>query len=89
MLYNLLVDDEDAEGDESDTEESDDMTHNRGYKQMMLILQSHCVETGKSFFSEILARIYHGKKQGINSLLSFEGAKVLLSKGEPVIIGSY
>ena len=87
MLYNLLVDDEDAEGDESDTEESDDMTHNHGYKQMMLILQSHCVETGKSFFSEILARIYHGKKQGINSLLSFEGAKVLLSKGEPVIIG--
>ena len=51
-------------------------------KQMIIILQSLCVETG--FFCELLSRLFHGRKQDIHS---FESAKVLLSKGEPVIIG--
>ena len=69
--------------DESDSE-NDDLS---GYKQMILILQSQCVETGKSFFCELLSRIFHGRKQDIHSVLSFESAKVMLSKGQPVIIG--
>ena len=79
MLYNVLVDEESTDLNEE--------TELHGYKQMILILQSRCVETGKSFFSELLSRIYHGKKQNIHSVLSFESAKALLSKGDPIIIG--
>ena len=59
----------------------------RGYKQMLLVLQSQQVETGKSFLSEILLRIFHGKKIGLLSTLSFDSAKTLLGNGEPVVIG--
>ena len=91
LIYNLLVDgqnDEDSDdSDESDNEnEQAEVFH--GYKQMLLVLQSQAVETGKSFLSEILVRIFHGKKQGIHSTLTFDSAKNLLGKGEPVVIGA-
>ena len=87
LCYNLMVDEDQQENGASDTgseSENDDL---RGYEQLILILQSQCVETGKSFFCELLSRIFHGRKQDIHSVLSFESAKVMLSKGQPVIIG--
>ena len=93
LNYNLLVDDEEPENADSDSDEDTDGKDETkaetvtGYKQMIIILQSQCVETGKSFFCELLSRLFHGRKQDIHSVLSFESAKVLLSKGEPVIIG--
>ena len=82
LLYNLLIDEENKD---ADWENEEDVMH--GYKQMILVLQSRCVETGKSFFSELLSRIFHGRKQNIHSVLTFESAKILLSKGDPIIIG--
>ena len=88
LLYNVLIDDECSMEDSHDSdEENNEREVVVGYKQMILVLQSQCVETGKSFFCELLSRMYHGKKQDIYSVLSFESAKWLLSKGEPVIIG--
>lgn len=58
-----------------------------GFKQMMLVLQSGEVETGKSFLSDVLLRIFYGGKHVKHSTLSFDSAKSLLGKGEPVIIG--
>ena len=97
LIYNLLVDgdcdDEDEDEDEvmSDSEISESMHRVKfmGYKQMMIILQSEAVETGKSFISELLVRIFHGKKAGIHSILSFDSAKSLIGKAEPVIIDDY
>ena len=90
LIYNLLVDGEQSEySDDSDASDGE-MDQNdgfRGYKQMMVILQSQAVETGKSFFSEVLVRMFHGRKHGIFSTISFDSAKKLLGKGEPVIIG--
>jgi len=89
LCYNLMVDEDQQDINDADTEsesESDDLM---GYKQLILVLQSQCVETGKSFFCELLSRIFHGRKQDIHSVLSFESAKVMLSKGQPVIIDDY
>ena len=89
LLYNVLVDGASAE----DIVDSDDSLSEapeiefRGYKQMLLVLQSQQVETGKSFMSEVLLRIFHGKKIGLLSTLSFDSAKTLLGNGEPVVIG--
>ena len=85
LLYNILVD----AGDEGlDDLEDDTMTPTmRGYKQMLLVLQSPGVDTGKSFLSETLVRIFHGRKQGIFSTVSFDGIKPVLGRGEPVVIG--
>lgn len=85
LLYNILID-EQGTGDYDIDQDEDEVMH--GYKQMLLVLQSQSVETGKSFFCELLSRIFHGKKRNIHSILSFESAKHLLSKGEPVIIGN-
>jgi len=82
LLYNLLIDEESNRDDEPDEE---DIMH--GYRQMILVLQSQSVETGKSFFCELMSRIFHGKKKNIHSILSFDSAKLLLSLGDPVIIG--
>ena len=76
----LVSDDSDKERDMEDFP--------RGYKQMMLVLHSHETETGKSLLAEILLRIFHGRKQGLHSVLSFDSAKTLFSKGEPIVIGS-
>ena len=54
---------------------------------MLLVLQSGQVDTGKSLLAEILVRIFHGRKQGIHSTLSFDGAKPLLGRGEPIAVG--
>jgi hypothetical protein len=86
LLYNILVDGEDCNTQEAELEETDEEEF-RGYKQMLLVLQSGEVETGKSFLAEILLRIFHGRKHAIHSTLSFESAKSLLGKGEPVVIG--
>lgn len=82
LLYNLLIDEENSRDGEPDEEH---IMH--GYKQMILVLQSQSVETGKSFFCELMSRIFHGKKKNIHSILSFDSAKSLLSMGDPVIIG--
>ena len=91
LIYGLLVDGEQNEDVDSSDDEADvAMQENdffRGYKQMILILQSETVETGKSFLSEMLARMFHGSKHGISSTISFDSARKLLGKGEPVIIG--
>lgn len=91
LLYNILVDG-DREGplDESDDEDGgpneDDITFH-GYKQMILVLNSQEVETGKSFLAEVLLRIFHGRKIGLNSTISFDSSKEFLKKGEPIVIG--
>ena len=84
MLYDILVDGENLIDDDDEDLLGDDF---RGYKQMLLVLQSQQVETGKSFLSEVLVRMFHGKKQGIHSTLSFDSAKFLLGRGEFVVIG--
>lgn len=84
LIYPLLVDGEQNEDDESSDGNSAIF---RGYKQMILVLQSETVETGKSFLCEVLARIFYGSKHGICSTVSFDSARRLLGKGEPVIIG--
>ena len=91
-MYNLLVDggcDESGDEEEEDDATNDTVAEFSGYKQMMLVLQSQAVETGKSFLSEILVRIFHGKKMGVHSTLSFDSAKSLLGRGEPVVIDDY
>ena len=91
LLYNAVVDGEDSAQDNLDIEEEIDHGDAgfHGHKQMMLVLQSNEVETGKSFISELLVRIFHGKKTGIFSTISFDSAKVLLGRGEPVVIGGF
>ena len=92
LLYNILVDGGSSEEgiDNSDSEdESNCDSRLRGYKQMLLVLRSQAVETGKSFIAEILLRLYHGKKTTLHSSLSFDSAKVLLGKGEPIVIDDY
>ena len=84
-MYNLLIDEESLDNSDFDMDEESEISH--GYKQMILVLQSQCVETGKSFFFEILSRLFHGIKRNIHSVLRFESAKMLLSRGDPVIIG--
>ena len=37
--------------------------------------------------AEAVLRIFHGTKTGKHSTLSFESAKSLLGRGEPVVIG--
>ena len=64
MLYDILVDGENLIDDDDEDLLGDDF---RGYKQMLLVLQSQQVETGKSFLSEVLVRMFHGKKQGIHN----------------------
>lgn len=92
LLYNILVDG-DREGPNSDSDDEDDLAQNeinfKGYKQMILILNSQEVETGKSFLAEILLRIFHGRKVGLHSTLSFESAKNCLRTGEPIVIDDY
>lgn len=87
LLYNLLIDDESTSNEENDSDGESEDYYTNGYKQMILVLQSQCVETGKSFFCEILSRLFHGRKKDIHSVLSFESAKLLLTRGDPVIIG--
>ena len=84
-MYNLLIDEESLDNSDFDMDEESEISH--GYKQMILVLQSQCVETGKSFFFEILSRLFHCTKRNIHSVLSFESAKMLLSRSDPVIIG--
>jgi plasmid replication initiation protein len=52
LIYNILVDggrgEEMEDTDDSDSEDQE--VEFRGYKQMLLVLQSTEVETGKSFF---------------------------------------
>ena len=59
----------------------------RGYKQLLLVLQSTQVETGKSLLADIATRIFHGRKTELKSTISFNCAKSLLGRGEPVVIG--
>ena len=73
--------------DTDDSDSEDQEVEFRGYKQMLLVLQSTEVETGKSFLSEIVTRLFHGKKTGILSTISFNSAKTLLGNGEPIVIG--
>ena len=88
LIYNLLVDGEMEDEDEVDLLESGDNGDKfRGYKQMILVLHSEHVETGKSFLCEVLARLFYGSKHGICSIISFDSARKLLGNGEPVIIG--
>ena len=91
LLYNILVDGGEPLGnlDESDDDIEEPLAEFRGYKQMLLVLQSKQVETGKSLLSELLLRIFHGKKTGLQSTVSFDSAKVLLGKGEPVVIDDF
>ena len=89
ILYNCLVDGQDTNMQDEGNEDDDaaDEEEFVGYKQMMLVLQSGEVETGKSFLSDVLLRIFYGVKHVKHSTLSFDSAKSLLGKGEPVIIG--
>ena len=80
-----MIDEESLDNSYYDMDEESEISH--GYKQMILVLQSQCVETGKSFFCDILSRLFHCSKRNIHSVLSFESAKMLLSRGDPVIIG--
>ena len=91
LLYNLLVDggSDNLEDSSDSDEENEEGNSFRGYKQMLLILQSQGTDTGKSFLSEVLATIFHGKKYGIQSTLSFDVARGFLCKGEPIIIDDY
>ena len=83
LLYNILVDGEDCDTDDQEPDDSSDI----GYKQMLLVLQSTEVETGKSFLADLILRIFHGVKTSKHATLSFESAKTLLGRGEPVVIG--
>ena len=88
LNYNLVVDGEREEDEEENSDnDNEEDCFLQGYKQMILILQSGTVETGKSFLCEVLARMFHGKKHGICSTISFDSARKLLGNGEPVIIG--
>ena len=89
LLYPLLVDgNREGPMDESDDENGLGNEINcNGYKQMVLLLNSRAVETGKSFLAEVLLRIYHGYKTGLNSTISFDSSKELLKKGETIVIG--
>jgi len=91
LLYNAVVDGEDCAQENLDNGEENDPDDAgfHGHKQMLLVLQSNEVETGKSFISELLVRIFHGKKTGIFSTISFDSAKVLLGRGEPVVIDDF
>ena len=91
LLYNILVDSGEDLGDmeDSDDENDDQVEEFRGYKQLLLVLQSKQVETGKSLLSEVLLRIFHGRKTGLQSTVSFDSAKVLLGKGDPVVIDDF
>ena len=94
LLYNILVDSSGEDENMDDSEDSDNgeapnTEEFRGYKQMLLILRSKSVETGKSFLAELLLRMYHGKKRTLHSTLSFDSAKVLLGKGEPIVIDDW
>jgi len=93
LLYNCLVDgsgeDENMDDEDSDNGEAPNTEEFRGYKQMLLVLRSKSVETGKSFLSELLLRIYHRKKRTLHSTLSFDSAKVLMGKGEPIVIDDW
>ena len=89
LLYNILVDgDREVPSEDSEDENAtvDDIVF-RGYKQMVLILNSQECETGKSFLAELMLRMYHGRKVAANSTLSFDSSKELLRKGEPIVIG--
>ena len=90
LCYNVLVDGErEVQTDESEDETeiaAEDIIFS-GYKQMMLIINSQEVETGKSFMAEMLLRIYHGRKVGANGTLSFDSCKEFLRKGEPIVVG--
>ena len=74
---------------EDSDDEGDGEEDFHGYKQMLLVLQSKQVETGKSLLSEILLRIFHGRKTGLLSTVSFDSAKWLLGKGSPVVIDDF
>ena len=85
LLYNVLVDgDSNISGEENEEDGADGL---RGYKQLLLVLQSSECETGKSFLSDVLLRIFYGYKHAKHSTVSFDSAKVLLGNGEPVVIG--
>jgi len=92
LLYNILVDGE----RELQTEESEDERVTSaediifsGYKQMVLVLNSQQVETGKSFMAEMLLRIFYGRKVGANGTLSFDSSKEFFRKGEPVVVDDF
>ena len=93
LIYNILVDGQDSSEDMDDSDDGGDTASSpqefRGYKQMLLVLSSQAVETGKSFLADLFLRIYHGKKRSLHSTLSFDSAKVLLSQGEPIVIDDY
>ena len=91
FCYNCLVDGSTSESSGDSEDDSDDDNNQdaevRGYKQLLVVLQSTQVETGKSLLADIASRIFHGKKVGLNSTISFNCAKTLLGRGEPVLIG--
>ena len=92
LLYNLFVDGDREGGSEDSDEEvgpTDQAVVFRGYKQMILIINSQQVETGKSFLADLLLRIFHGRKVGLNSTISFDSCKEFLRKGEPIVVGRF
>lgn len=96
LLYNILVDGDrdgppgdDSEDSEDENADAEDQITFKGYKQMILILHSQAVETGKSFLAEILLRLFHGRKVGLHSTLSFDSAKILLKQGEVIVIDDF
>jgi len=93
LCYNLLVDGTTGENcGDSDDDDSDGVEQEaefRGYKQLLLVLQSNQVETGKSLLADIVTRIFHGRKTELKSTISFNCAKSLLGRGEPVVIDDF
>ena len=93
LSYNILVDGStgenygDSDDGDSDDGENEQEAEFRGYKQLLLVLQSTQVETGKSLLADIATRILHGRKTELKSTISFNCAKSLLGRGEPVVIG--
>ena len=89
LAYNILVDGSSGNDDE-DSEDEDSVAAGAelvGYKQLLLVLQSNEVETGKSLLANIASRIFHGKKVELMSTISFNNARTMLGRGEPIIIG--
>ena len=87
LSYNALADGEDCNMEKEDDDGGVEAEEFSGFKQMLLLFQSSEVETGKSFLADIVLRIFHGTKTSKHSTLSFESAKALLGRGEPVVIG--